>query len=61
MPVPKIKERRQIWISGGINKNMNDDTDYKNLTLAIGIGKPVELKGFRVIRSYKILYLSKKS
>ncbi len=61
MPIPNIKERRQIWISGGLSKNENDDTDYENISLGIGIGEPIELEGFKRIKRYDILYLSRKS
>jgi len=60
MPVPNINARRQIWISGGIKKNENDDTDYENLRLGIGIREPIDTKGFKKIKKYNILYLSEK-
>lgn len=58
MPVPKIKDRRQIWLAGGLSKNENDDTDYSSINLAIGIGQPIKLEGFSVIKKYNLLYLS---
>lgn len=60
MPIPKIKDRRQIWIAGGINKNENDDTDYENITLGIGINEPVDIKSFNLTKKYQVLYLSEK-
>lgn len=61
MPVPKIKDRRQIWISGGISKNQNDDTDYNAIILGIGVWGPINLSNFSVVRKYNTLYLSKLS
>jgi hypothetical protein len=60
MPIPKIAERRQIWISGGISKNTNDKTNYSLITYGIGINKPLNLTGFELIKKYNLLYLSKK-
>lgn len=59
-PVPNIKERRQIWIAGGIRKNSVDDTDYSKVVYGIGIGSPVNISGFEVIEEHKPLYLSKR-
>ena len=61
MPTPKIKERRQIWVAGGINKNENDDTDYESIKFGIGIDEPIKLDGFSVIKRYHILYISEKT
>ena len=58
---PRIKERRQIWISGGISKNPNDLTDYKNIKYAISLDEPFELEGFKFIRKYNYLYLFEKN
>lgn len=58
--VPKIQDRRQIWLAGGMDKNENDKTNYQNITLAIGIGEPIELEGFNLTKEYNSLYLSKK-
>ena len=60
MPTPSIKDRRQIWLAGGINKNENDETDYKNINFGIGLGQPINLKGFKLVRRYNSLYLSEK-
>ncbi len=60
MPKPRINERRQIWIAGGISKNQNDDTDYSAIDYAIGIGEPVNSKDFVILKRYNILYLSKR-
>jgi hypothetical protein len=59
-PEPKIPDRRQIWIEGGISKNKNDDTDYKNITLGIGFKEPLNLTGFKVVKKYDLLFVSKK-
>jgi len=57
-PVPNVAERRQFWIEGGLKKNTNDKTDYENITLAIGLGEPIKLDGFKIIKKYDYLYLS---
>ena len=59
MPSPNIDDRRQIWLSGGISKNENDNTNYSEIKFAIGINKPIELEGAVVADKYNILYLSK--
>lgn len=58
MPIPNINNRRQIWISGGINKNINDNTDYDSIKYAIGLYEPVDLEGFELVKEYNFLYLS---
>jgi len=58
---PKIKNRRKIWIGGGIEKNPNDNTDYEAIELGIGVGEPIDLEGFEVIKKYNVLHLSEKS
>lgn len=58
--VPKIRDRRQIWIAGGISKNENDNTNYKNITLALSIGEPINLENFKLVKKYNLIYLSKK-
>ncbi|MBI2148611.1 hypothetical protein HYU23_02935 [Candidatus Woesearchaeota archaeon] len=60
MPTPNINYRRQIWIAGGMNKNENDNTDYKNIKLGIGLENPVNIEGFKFVKKYNILYFSKK-
>lgn len=59
MPTPNIQERRQIWISGGISKNENDNTDYLSIKYGIGIGEPIN-GNFSLIKKYNLLYLSEK-
>jgi len=56
-----INDRRQIWIAGGIDKNPNDKTDYNNLTLAIGLGTPIDAEGFNLVKNYSVLYISEKN
>ncbi len=60
-PIPRIQDRRQIWIGGGLLKNENDETDYSSIKYGIGIDKPLEAEGFQVIEKYDILYLSEKT
>lgn len=58
---PRIEDRRQIWISGGLQKNENDATDYESITYGISIGEPINLEGFELIEAYDVLHLSKKT
>lgn len=55
-----IRNRRQIWVQGGLDKNPIDDTNYEEIKYGIGINEPLELEGFGIIEKYNQLYLSKK-
>jgi hypothetical protein len=57
---PSIRDRRQIWVGGGIGKNENDLTDYELIDYGISIGEPLKLKNFAVVNKYNVLYLNKK-
>ena len=57
---PRINERRQIFVSGGIQVNENDLTDYENIRYAIGIKNPVVLDGFEAIARSGVLFVSEK-
>ncbi len=59
-PQPRIPERRQFYIEGGLKKNENDPTDYPAIEYGIGFGEPLKLEGFSVVKKYNLLYLSKK-
>ncbi|MEK6933966.1 MAG: hypothetical protein AABW75_03760 [Nanoarchaeota archaeon] len=59
-PLLNIPERRQIWIEGGIKKNENDHTNYKDINYALSIGEPIKLEGFNIVKRYNQLYISKK-
>jgi len=61
MPIPNIRDRRQIWLAGGINKNKNDDTNYTGINFGIGMNEPINLEDFSVVKKYNILYLSERS
>ena len=58
--VPRIDDRRQIFISGGIQVNENDLTDYENIKYAIGFKEPISLEGFEVIARSGALFVSEK-
>jgi len=60
-PVPKIRERRQIWLAGGISKSENDPTNFSSIDFAIGVGEPVNITGFSVTKQYNNLFVSKKN
>jgi len=60
MPIPRIEVRRQIWISGGIGKNLNDLTNYEDIVLGVGINEPINLEGFQESKKYNFLYVSRK-
>ncbi len=53
-------KRRELWIEIGLSKSRNDSTDYKSIEYAIGIGEPISLKEFKLIKRYDSLYLSEK-
>jgi len=57
MSVPKIKDRRLIWIGGGLEK-APDDTDCNAINLGIGFREPIALQDFKILKKYRILYLS---
>jgi len=54
---PKIADRRQIWIAGGMEKSLNDQTDYESIDLAISIDETLDLEDFELIKDYEILHL----
>jgi hypothetical protein len=56
---PKIEDRREIWLAGGINKNHKDATEYDSICYGIGLGEPLELGGFYLIENHSVLYISK--
>lgn len=56
-----INNRRKIWISGGIDRNDKDLTDFDKINIAIGLNEPIKLEGFEFIESYNLLYVSKKA
>lgn len=57
---PGPNERRELWIEIGLSKNKNDNTDYESIKYAIGIGEPISLKEFKLVKQYDSLYLSEK-
>src|SRR3989344_5613095 len=59
-PISNIGDRRYIWIEGGIGRNPSDTTDYKSLKYVLSLEKRLDLEGFKLINSYKILNLWKK-
>lgn len=60
MPVPNIKDRRQIWIEGGINKNENDDTNYEAIKYGISVDDDLGLDNFKLIKKYNVLHVWEK-
>ncbi len=60
MPTPRINDRRQIWIAGGISKNIQDSTNYSSISLGIGLNEPLNLTGFSQVKKYNLLYISQK-
>ena len=57
IPKPRINDRRQIFLSGGIAKNIWDNTDYKNIKYGIGLNEPLNISGFLLLKQYGSLYL----
>jgi hypothetical protein len=60
-PIPTIKERREIWLAGGISKGSKDTTDYNRINYAISSKTEMDLKGFNLVKSYKTLNVFEKS
>lgn len=60
MPIPNIDDRRQIWVAGGINRNVNDKTNFSSINYGIGVNEPLNLTGFELVKKYDALYLYKK-
>lgn len=58
-PLPRITERRQFWIEGGLKKSDNDPTDYSSIRYGIGFREPIDDPNFNIIKRYNLLYLSK--
>ncbi len=59
-PVPKINERRLIWIAGGIDANLREPPLYENINYAISINESLNLQGFNLEKKYNFLYLYRK-
>ncbi len=57
----RIQDRRQIWIAGGMDRSLGDETDYSALKYAISEGEPIKLANFTFVKNYGSVYLSKKS
>ncbi len=60
MPTPRIADRRQIWVTGGIMRNLNDNTNYSAIRYGLGINEPLDSEDFKLIKKYDILYLSER-
>ncbi len=59
-PISNIKNRREIWIKGGISRKITEFDNYENISLAIRINAPIDLQGFKLLKKYDLLYVSKK-
>lgn len=57
---PKISERRQIWLKGGISKTEPDTTDYDSINYLISVSEPSNEPGFTLVEQYSELYLYRK-
>jgi len=53
----RINGRREFWISGGIGKPINDNTEYDKIDYAISLQGNFSLSEFNLIKKYEILYL----
>ncbi len=56
-----FKVRREICLGMGLFKSSNDETDYESIEYAIGLDNYVELEGFKPVKKYDFLYLSRRS
>jgi hypothetical protein len=59
-PKPRIADRREIWIEGGLRKSSSDTTDYENIRYVISEKNPVELEGFQLYKKYTLLSVYQK-
>ena len=59
-PIAKIDERRQIFLSGGIQVNENDKTNYSEINYGVGVGKALDVEGFEFVDRFGGLYLSER-
>lgn len=59
--LPKINDRRSIWIGGGIDRNILDQTEYQSIEYAISLNDNDSLEGFEKFKKYGVLTLLKKS
>lgn len=58
--IPKIADRRELWIAGGLEKSPNDLTNYSAITNAVSINLPLNISGFTLEKKYQIISLYKK-
>jgi len=61
MPEINIRDRRQIWLAGGISKNEKDDTPYEEIQYMIVMGEDPGVEGFEKIETYNRLTLWRKT
>lgn len=54
-PKDFMRERRGIWIGGGLNKNINDKTPYGDIKYALSTEENAELAGFSKLKKYETL------
>lgn len=58
--IPPPGDRRAIWISGGISRNVNDLTDYSAIKYGISLDSTFKVEGFYNIENYSRLTLWEK-
>jgi len=56
----RINDRREIWIEIGLDKNSNDKTDYDSINYALSFDENFDIKNFKLIKKYNVLYLLQK-
>ncbi len=49
--------RRDIWIEIGLEKSLNDETDYKSIKYGLGFEDNLGLDDFKLIKKYNKIYL----
>lgn len=59
-PTPRINDRRQIWLEGGMDRSLKEDWSYSSIKYALGVEVPAELEGFNVSEKIGRIYLSEK-
>jgi hypothetical protein len=60
-PIPKINERRQIWVAGGVSVNQNDETEYEKLKYVITFAGMNQTENLKLLREYKELSVWEKT
>ncbi len=56
----KVESRRDICISGSLEKAFNDETDYDSIKYAVSLDKNINLDNFKLIKKYNLVSVFEK-